>query len=72
MESIVPTLIQGGAVGIALAVLFVLYKFLTNHTAHSNDVIDRNTAAWVEQVKQSERHTAVLEKLCDKLDKLEK
>ena len=45
-ETILQILIQGGAVGIAMACLYVLYRFLTNHVQHNNDVIANNAAAF--------------------------
>lgn len=38
-------LIQGGAVGIALFALGMLYKVVTNHEKHFTDAIMKNTEA---------------------------
>lgn len=35
-------LVQGGAVSIALVALWVIYKVVTNHFVHTNDVIEKN------------------------------
>lgn len=51
-------LVQGGAVGIALASLGIIYKMATNHTKHIEDstqrfieAMDRNSGAWIENAK---------------------
>lgn len=38
-------LIQGGAVGIAIFALWMLYKVITNHEKHFTDAITKNTEA---------------------------
>lgn len=43
---LIATIVQGGAVGIALVCLFLIYKFVTNHGHDWKDAVDRNTEAW--------------------------
>jgi hypothetical protein len=43
---LIKVIIQGGAVGIAVLLIWVVYKILTNHQKHLVDVIDKNTTAW--------------------------
>lgn len=60
MEQSLSTLIQGGAVGIALVCLWVIYKLVTNHDKHLQGLVDRNTDAWI-------KNTQALTKLTDGL-----
>lgn len=56
------TVIQGGAVGLALALSWIVYKLLTNHDNHLLDALNRNTDAWV-------RNAEALTRLTDHLNK---
>lgn len=56
-------IIQGGAVGIALIALWIIYKLVTNHDNHLLDALKRNTDAWVDHSKVMARFTSALEKL---------
>lgn len=60
--SLVEILIQGGAVAIALAALWIIYRLVSNHDKHLRDVVDRNTDAWVKTAD-------ALARLCEKLKK---
>lgn len=44
--STVQGLIQGGAIGISLLLIWVVYKLVTNHDNHLLDALNRNTEAW--------------------------
>lgn len=64
---IIQTVVQAGAVGIALVALYIIYKMATNHTKHieaSTDLftkaMDRNTDAWV---KNAEALARLIERL---------
>ena len=59
---IIQILIQGVAVGIALAALYLLMKVVTNHSRHTDKVIDRNTDAWNEHTKSNQKLTDVIER----------
>lgn len=59
--NIIQILIQGGAVGISLVLIWVVYKLVSNHDEHLQSVVNKNTDAWVENAK-------ALTKLTDKLD----
>ena len=54
-------LIQGGAVGISLVLIFVLYKIVTNHGTHFQDSLDRNSEAWVKNAEAMGKLTQVIE-----------
>ena len=56
----VQTLVQGGAVGISILLIWVVYKLVTNHDAHLLDALNRNTDAWI-------KNTAALTTLSDKI-----
>lgn len=53
-------LIQGGAVGISILLIFVVYKLVSNHDKHLLDALERNTAAWN---KNAEALTALSERI---------
>jgi uncharacterized phage-like protein YoqJ len=55
-------LVQAGAVGIALALIWVVYKLVTNHDNHLLDALERNTDAWV-------KNSAAISKLTEKIDR---
>jgi hypothetical protein len=38
-------LIQGGGTSVALVALWIIYKVITNHQVHTNDIIERNAVA---------------------------
>ena len=65
MESIVQVLVQGGAVGIALVALWLVYKLTTNHFHETNSIIQKNSDAFVALAGSNV-------KLCDTIDSLEK
>ena len=77
MDWITPqTIIQGGATTIALALVVLLYKIITNHSVHTNAVIDRNTEAIIDEAKTHQaqidmisQQTKVLEKLTEVIDR---
>lgn len=48
------TIIFGGLTLVSLALISLFYKFLSNHTQHTNDVIERNTKAWLENSKTNQ------------------
>ena len=58
--STIQILIQGGAVGISLLLIWVVYKLVSNHDQHMLESLDRNTLAWIENAK-------ALQQLADKL-----
>lgn len=67
--SAVQILVQGGAVGLSLALIYVVYKMATNHTRHIEEstrnfttAMDRNTDAWV-------KNAEALGRLNEKLNK---
>lgn len=59
---LVQLLIQGGAVGISLLLIWVVYKLVTNHDAHLLNALERNTDSW-------NKNTEALTRLSDKLGK---
>ena len=60
---ILQLIIQGGAVGISLVALWIIYKLSTNHSKHLSDALDRNSESWV---KNAEALGKLTEKLHDK------
>lgn len=56
----IETIIQGGAVGLAAMLIWVIQKLVTNHDKHLLDALNRNTDAWLENSK-------ALTKLSDKI-----
>lgn len=55
-------LVEGGAVGIAVLLIWVVYKLVTNHDSHMLDALNRNTDAWL-------KNAEALGRLSEKLDK---
>jgi hypothetical protein len=53
---VIQMVVQGGAVGVAVYITFVLQKVVTNHHAHTDAVIERNTEA---SAKASAMHEAL-------------
>ena len=60
--NLIPTIIQGGAVGISILLIWVVYKLVNNHDAHMMDALNRNTDAWVENAKAMAALTQKLNK----------
>lgn len=58
--SLVQALIQGGAVGLTLVCLWIIYKLVSNHDSHLLDALHRNSDAWH---KNTEALTALKEGL---------
>ncbi|MEK9207863.1 MAG: hypothetical protein AAB922_05235 [Patescibacteria group bacterium] len=56
-------IINGGAVGLAAALIWLLYRLVTNHFEHTNQALDRNSEAFVDVAKSNQ-------KLCDSHDRL--
>lgn len=63
-------IIQGGGVVIALVCLGIIYKLVTNHHVHSDEIIQKNTEAHVQASEKNQRQIEVLEKQTDALNKL--
>jgi hypothetical protein len=63
--TIIPTIVNSGAVGIAIVLAWILYKVVTNHFTHTNDIISKNTDAWVKQAE-------TMGKFCEKIDSIKK
>ena len=63
-NSTIQLIIQGGAVGIALALVWVIFKLVTNHDKHFLEALNRNTDAW-------NKNEIALTKLIDVIDILE-
>lgn len=61
--STIQIIIQAGAVGISLVLIWVIYKLVSNHDTHLLDALNRNTEAWV-------KNSEALTRLADKLDNL--
>jgi len=62
-NTVLSILIQGGAVGLCLAILFVLYKVLTNHFVHSDEMWARNADAWKQHSETNVRLICAVESL---------
>ena len=62
-ETTLKIILQGGAITIALATLWVLFKVLTNDFKHVELVIEKNNSALLQQAVNSE-------KLANSVDKL--
>lgn len=60
--SSISVLVQGGAVGLCVLLIWVVYKLVSNHDEHLQAVVQRNTDAWVD-------NTRALQRLSDKLEK---
>lgn len=59
--NLVQVLIQGGAVGIALVALWVIYKLVSNHDEHLQKVVERNSDAWIDNTKALTKLVSTLE-----------
>ena len=59
----VQTITQAGAVGISIALIWLIYKLITNHDSHLLDSLNRNTDAFV-------KNAEALTKLSDKIESL--
>ena len=57
----IQAIIQGGAVGLSVLLIWVVYKLATNHDAHMLDALDRNTSAWSENTKALQKLVDVIE-----------
>ena len=64
-ETFIQELIQGGLASVALASLALIYKLVTNHFLHTNEIIGKNTDAYAKLVESNT-------KLCGSIDSLEK
>ena len=62
METLLSNTEVIGIGAVAISLVFVLHKIVTNHISHSNEVIERNTQA-------SQKHSDVLERLIELIDK---
>ena len=62
----IQVLIQGGAVGIALSCLWIIYKLVTNHDAHLQTVVNRNTDAWIKNSSTNQKLIDVIERFHEK------
>ena len=60
-DSMLQILVQGGSVSIALVLVFVLYKIVTNHGTHFQDSLDRNSEAWIKNAEAMGKLTQVIE-----------
>ena len=67
---IIPIITQSGAVGIAVYLIYVLRKIITNHYAHINGVIERNTEAIIDEAKTHQAQVDVLQKQSEVLTRL--
>lgn len=70
------TILQGGPVLISLVLLAILFKFTTNHTVHTDAIIEKNTIAHTlsaerseQQTRATEVHTVAINKLIETLDR---
>lgn len=62
-------LIQGGAVGVALATLWVLFRVVINHAAHTNTLIERNADVNENLCETLGAHTEVIRTLKDVIER---
>ena len=60
--NIINTIIQGGAVGISIVLIWVVYKLSSNHINHNTEVLGKLNST-------IDNNTHVIEKLDDKLQK---
>lgn len=60
-EQMLQLLIQGGLASVALVLIWVLYKIVTNHGVHFQEAFDRNTDAIVKNAEAMGRLTQVIE-----------
>ena len=66
---IVEIVTQGGAVALSGLLIFVLYKIITNHTAHTNRVIGENNKALIRNAEEHAKHSIILEHLIRLLER---
>lgn len=57
------TLVQAGAVGISIALIWLVYKLVVTLLSHFQDTVSKNTEAW-------NKTTEALTALSTKIDKL--
>jgi len=55
---------------IVLVLIAVLYKVVTNHNAHTDGVIDRNTEAWAKQEVTHKANLKLNERIIDLLERV--
>ena len=68
-ETTLKIILQGGAVSIALAILYVLYKVLTNDFIHVEAVIEKNNTAILRQFLSNEKVANSIDKLGQIIEK---
>ena len=56
------TIVFGGLTLIGLALVGLLYRQMKFYGNHTNDVISRNTDAWIKNASTNQRLTDVIEK----------
>lgn len=67
--SIIEILVQSGLAGVALSCLFIIYKMQNGQRAEQNDVIKRNTEAFVGLQESNVKHSAAIDRLTAALDR---
>jgi len=66
MESqLITTIVQGGAVGLSAALIWLLYRLITNHFEHTNAALDRNSQAFIQVATSNQKLCDSHEKLCE-------
>lgn len=60
---------QTGATGIALFLAWILWKVVTNHTAHTDEIIKENSKSTLQLSETMGSHTEVLRSLKETIDR---
>ncbi len=63
-------IIEGGAVLIALSLVWIVYKLITNHDNHLQKVVDRNSDAWNANTQALTKLSTTLELTHEKKEKV--
>lgn len=70
----IQTIVQGGSVGVALALCWIVYKMMTTVVESHNKIadahrtaIERNTDAWIKNTEATTKNTEAITQLKEQL-----
>ena len=63
------SIIFGGLTLISLSLTLLIYKIIVRYGNHTNNVIDKNTKAWIRHAKSEERSACATERLVETIEK---
>ena len=66
LQNLTPeTIIFGGLTLVSLALVTLVWRISVRYGNHTNDVIDKNTEAWIKQAHSHEKNASALTRLAD-------